>query len=173
MIVISDANILSSFAAADALDHLRRLFPKARIAVPPSVVIELRNGLDYGKSHLKTVLDTITENDIDVLPLSRAEEKLRLQLPQRLNAGECEGIVLAQNRNLLFLSNDKKAFRYCHREGIQALDLVDLLRLLWIQSVCTQKDVAQLIQKMVDVEKLVLRQKQLDIIFEPRTDKSS
>ena len=55
MIVVSDTNILSSFAAGDALPLALQLFARAAWGVPPSVQQELQAGLLRGKDHLETV----------------------------------------------------------------------------------------------------------------------
>lgn len=167
MIVISDTNILSSLAAADSLHLLSSLFPPAQICIPPAVQDELRIGLNYGNTHLEPVLQAISEKKIKVLSLSSTEKHLSQGLPSKLNAGECEAIALSQNRKARLLSNDKKAVRYCKRQGIRVLDLLDILRLLWTSGLISRREVEELIDRMVKVENLKLPQKQRDAIFAP------
>ncbi|MDM8527742.1 hypothetical protein QUF58_05950 [Anaerolineales bacterium HSG24] len=165
MIIISDTNILSSFAACDSLPLLFRLFSRSEICIPPAVQDELQVGLKYGKTHLNIALKEIFENRIQRLPLSSNEQEFSQNLPKNLKIGEREGIALAQNRKLLFLSNDKQAVRYCHRYGILANDLVDILRLLWTRRIISKHEVKVIINKMTEVEELTLSSKQLAIIF--------
>lgn len=93
-------------------------------------------------------------------------------LPRQLNAGECEAIALAQHRQGRLLSNDKRAMHYCDTHGIEALDLVDILRLLWTRRIISQREVEQLIEAMTTVEKLTLSQVQREVIFAPCRRKS-
>lgn len=82
MIVISDTNILSSLAAGDALATLRRLYPKSRLLIPPTVQQELQSGFDRGKTYLQPVLQAIAKQQIEVVSLS-AEEELSLSFSSR------------------------------------------------------------------------------------------
>ncbi len=168
MFIISDTNILSSFAAGEALFLLARLFPNSRIYIPPMVQAEIKVGLTRGKTHLAVVLQAIEAKQIEILALSSPEKYLSQNLPDGLNPGECEAIALAEQRHGRLLSNDRQAVRYCHQQNIQVLDLVDLLRLLWLKQVISKDGVKRLIQKMEQVEKLKLKSEQLATIFAPR-----
>jgi predicted nucleic acid-binding protein len=76
VIVVSDTNILSSFAAGDAFPLLLRLFARSQVCVPPSVRQELQTGLDKGKIYLELVLQAIDTGQIEVLALSSDEEQV-------------------------------------------------------------------------------------------------
>ena len=165
MLVISDTNILSSFAAGEALYLLFRLFPNTRIHIPPAAQDELRTGLVYGQQHLKAVLQAIDGDKLKVMHLSKEEQQLAQKLPKKLNAGECEAIALSKNRKGRLLSNDKRAVRYCRRNDIKVVDLPLLLRLLWTRDIISQEEVKALLEKMRDVENLQLSPHALAIIF--------
>lgn len=168
MLVISDTNILSSFAAAQAFPLLQLLFAKSVIYIPPAVRQELQVGLNYGQAHLKIILEAITTNQLQILDLSASEKHLAGSLPRKLNAGESEAIALSQIRGATLLSNDKRAIRYCDRQGIEALDLIDLLRLLWKRNILSQAEVKNLISEMERVENLRLTPSQRREIFARR-----
>jgi len=70
MCIVSDTNVLSSLAAAEALSLLFRLFPNTALVIPPAVYHELQVGLARGKTQLEKVLAEITNNQIQVLSLS-------------------------------------------------------------------------------------------------------
>ena len=141
MIVISDTNILSSFAAGDSFDLLFDLCHRSQICVPPAVQDELQVGVDYGKAHLSQVLQAIDDKRLKLLPLSPPEVHVSQSLPSKLHAGECEAIALAQSRKAPLLSNDKRAIHYSRKQGIRVLALTDILRLLWIRRIVSQKEV--------------------------------
>jgi len=84
-----------------------------------------------------------------------------------LNRGECEAIALAQNRQAALLSNDKRAIRYCQQQDIEIIDLSDLLRLFWTVGVLSKVQVRQLIERMAQVENLILKQTERAKIFAP------
>ena len=165
MIIISDTNILSSFAAGDAFSILSQLYGHARFAIPPSVKQELRKGFECGKTHLQVVLDALQSRQITVIPLSAEEELLTYSYPIALDEGEREAIALAQTRKALLLTNDGKAIRYCRQLKMSVASLDTLLRLLWLNGVMSPDEVRALIARMEQVEKLELSPKQLEKIF--------
>jgi predicted nucleic acid-binding protein len=128
----------------------------------------LQIGLTRGNTYLSPVLQAIAANQIEVIDLSSAEKSLMSGMPAKLNAGESEAIAFSQTRRATLLSNDKRAIRYCERQSIKVLNLADILRLLWIKRVITQKEVKSLIAKMKAVEGLTLSRAALNTIFAPR-----
>ena len=168
MLVISDTNIIGSFAAGEILHLLFRLFPNTSISFPPAVHQELQAGLSYGQTHLQSALQAIDEGRFQILPLYENEKTLAKGLPKQLNAGEREAIALSKNRHGQLLSNDKQVVRYCRQNSIKVLDLPFLLRLLWKRRIVSQAEVRALIDKMKAVENLQLSQKTLAIIFASR-----
>jgi predicted nucleic acid-binding protein len=157
--------MLSSFAAGDALQVLLRLFAKSKIYIPPAVLEEVQVAIDKGRTYLNTLLQAITDHQIIVLPLTTDEIRSLDSLPRRLNAGERQAIVLAQYRQGVLLSNDRRAVRYCEQQGIRSLELVDILRLLWVRRILSRRDVQLLIEQMQRVERLTLTTKQQSVIF--------
>ena len=156
MIIISDTNILSSFAAGDALSLLNQLYQHAGFAIPPSVHQELEEGFKRGKAHLAPILHAVQSQQISVIPLSAEEELLIFKYPVALDEGEREAIALAQTRKALLLSNDGKAIRYCRQRKVNVASLDNLLRLLWEEGVVSPDEVRALIAKMEQVESLNL-----------------
>jgi predicted nucleic acid-binding protein len=167
VIVVSDTNILSSFAAGDSLPALLHLFARSTLCIPPSVQDELQVGLDKGRNYLEPIFRAITAHQIEILSLSSDEEQSLQSYPQRLNLGERQAIALAQTRNAVLLSNDKRALRYCQQQHLRTVDLVGILRLLWVRQIMSQDEVRTLMTKMEQVENLVLTPAQQQAIFAP------
>lgn len=168
MLVISDTNILSSFAAGNALPLLFRLFPNTTVLIPPAVHQELQTGLTYGKRYLAEVLQLLAAGKLQIISLSNDEKQIAATLPAKLGLGEREAIAAAQSRHGRLLSNDKQAIQYCKQHQINALDLPVLLRLLWKRKLISQTEVRALIDEMKVGENLQLSKKTLAIIFSPR-----
>jgi predicted nucleic acid-binding protein len=168
VIVISDTNILSSFAAANSLDILLHFFSHSPIYIPPAVLEELQVAIAKDRDYLNTLIKAIDEQQIIILLLTTDELDLLPSLPNRLNIGERQAIILAQQRHGMLLSNDRRAVRYCEQQGIRSLELVDILRLLWSRKICSRHEVQQLIEQMQRVERLALTEEQLSIIFAPQ-----
>ncbi len=165
MIVVSDTNILSSLAAGDALPALLHVFGRSTFCIPPSVRDELQAGLAKGRTYLEPIFRAITTQQIVVVALSSDEEHVLQGYPQRLNLGERQAIALAQTRNAVVLSNDRRALRYCQQQNIRVVNLIGILRLLWRRQVMSQNEVQTLLTKMEQVENLVLTPAQRTEIF--------
>jgi predicted nucleic acid-binding protein len=163
--VVSDTNILSSLAAADAVEALQRLFARSTVSIPPAVRDELQAAIDRGRTYLASVIDAIAADDIPVLMLTDDERTLAATLPRRLNAGECEAIALCQRRQFPLLSNDRRAVRYCQTNGIDVVDLPTILRLFWTRQITTRANVEQIITRIEQVERLTLSDAQREAIF--------
>jgi predicted nucleic acid-binding protein len=168
VIVISDTNILSSFAAGDAFSLLLQLFSKVQLHVPPSVQQELEAGIVRGQVYLQIVIQAIDTNQITVLALSEVEQQLLTGYPVRLNQGEREAIALTETRQATLLSNDNRAIQYCRQQRLRVVSLVDVLRLLWVEHIVSQEEVQRILAKMQQVENLVVTPAQQQIVFAPR-----
>ena len=107
----------------------------------------------------------IGTNQIQVLELLEVEQEMMKSLPHKLNRGEREAIVLAKNRKALLLCNDKLAIRYCQQQGIENINLPYLLRLFWKRKIISKAQVEQLIERMAQVENLVLKRNVRTTIF--------
>ena len=167
MIVVSDTNILSSLAAGDALPALLHVFRRSTFCIPPSVQDELQVGLAKGRTYLAPIFQAITTQQIVVVALSADEEHALQGYPQRLNLGERQAIALAQTRNAVVLSNDRRALRYCQQQNIRVVNLIGILRLLWRRQVMSQNEVQTVLTKMEQVENLGLTPAQRTEIFAP------
>jgi predicted nucleic acid-binding protein len=112
LMVVSDTNILGSFAAADALSQLKVFLELHPIVIPPAVEKELQAGVVRGAAHLERVFDAIEQADISILPLDESDQAFALTLPRKLNLGEREAIALALRHKAVLLTNDRRAVRY-------------------------------------------------------------
>jgi predicted nucleic acid-binding protein len=166
--IVSDTNILSSLAAANALPRLQRLFARSTLCIPPSVRDELRIAVERGRIYLEVLTIAMAAGEIPVLELTEAEHTLVTTLPRKLGMGECEAIALCQERQLPLLTNDRRAVRYCQTIGIDAVDLPTVLRLFWTRHVATRSEVEQIISRMEQVERIILNTEQRAAIFAPQ-----
>ena len=63
--VVSDTNVLTSFAAARGLDILLRALSVQIVFIPPAVKREIEAGLARHVRHLQSVLDMMTNSNGD------------------------------------------------------------------------------------------------------------
>ncbi len=172
MIVVSDTNILSSLAAGGSFPALFHLFVRAKLVIPDRVQQELQAGLERGNAYLEPVIQAILTHQIEVVSLSAEEELLTFNYPAKLDEGEREAIALAQTRKATLLSNDGDAIRYCKQRGIRVINLITILRLLWVEKALSQDEVRGVIGRMEQVENLSLTPRQMAEIFALPEDQS-
>jgi predicted nucleic acid-binding protein len=169
--VVSDTNILGSFAAADAVLHLFALLATDIITIPPAVEAEIHAGVARGATHLLQLLDLVADGRLVVVTLDEPALALAATLPRKLNAGEREAIGLAAQQQAVLLTNDRRALSYCTTAQIATLDLKQLLRGLWVRKVITRADVRTSIAHMERVDRSVFLERDLQQIFAPRRRK--
>jgi predicted nucleic acid-binding protein len=166
--VVSDTNILGSFAAADALPSLFAVLVTDVITIPPAVEAEIQAGVVRGAAHLRQLLDMVADGRLVVVTLDELALALAATLPRKLNAGEREAIGLAAQQQAVLLTNDRRALNYCTTTQIATLDLKQLLRGLWVRKVVTRADVQTMIARMERVDRSVFLERDLQQIFAPR-----
>lgn len=115
MKVISNTTVLSNFAAIDSLDRLHDLYEKVYLST--EVYQEIQRGLREGYtfySGIEKALHPVTENGWLRLTSLRDDKEVRSfsRMPVRLHAGEASCLAIAQQRNWLFLSDDKAARKH-------------------------------------------------------------
>jgi len=71
--IVSDTNILSSLAAANALARLQQLFARSMLSIPPAVREELRTAVERGRTYLEPLVIAITAGEILLLELTEDE----------------------------------------------------------------------------------------------------
>jgi predicted nucleic acid-binding protein len=121
MSVISNTTVLANFAAIDALDSLRSLFREVFLST--EVHQEIQRGLEEGYSFysdIEKVLHPVKEDGwLRLTSLSTDHEVLIFSgLPAQLHAGEASCLAIAQQRNWMFLTDDKAARRQAHSRKI-------------------------------------------------------
>lgn len=135
--IILDTNVLSSFATANKLSLLQGL-TSASLYITPHIAEELNVGIKRGVSALTVVLALINSAQINVLQLTKTEKAMQLHLPKKLAQGEAEAIAVCRQRNLLFITHDRKAANYCDRKGIPCIRLKDLLQQMVLAGLLSQ-----------------------------------
>ena len=124
--ILLDTNVLSLLALANKLSSLQ-LWANASLYVTPHIQQELVDGVTQGIVELEVIFDLIAIAHIQVLALTDTENTRLMHFPKKLGQGEREAIAVCRQRNMVFITRDRKAANYCDREGILCIRLHDLL----------------------------------------------
>ncbi len=120
MIIVSDSGPIISFARANYLKLLRRLFQE--IMIPEAVYKEIAI-IGSGRAGAKEVISE------EWIKRRKVKNRLRVkQLPAILGLGEREAIVLAQELNAALLIDDHKARELAEENGISCFGSLKVLK---------------------------------------------
>ncbi len=155
--IISDTNILGSFAAARAIPLLLKTLQVDIVYVPPGVYDELAAGQAAGVEHLGIIEDLVGAGSLRLIELTEKDRTRMASLPPSFKRGEREAVAIAMRTGATLLSNEKRVVNFCLRQGVQCLDLITLLRYVWQRGVATKARVRTLILRMEKVEGLVIK----------------
>lgn len=112
MSFIFNTTVFSNFAAVDQLDILRVVFP--RVYIPTAVYAEIQTGLEEGYTFLDSIENQISpfvaDGWIQLTTIAEGEEiRLLGTLPRHIHQGEAACLVIARQRQWLFLTDDLAA----------------------------------------------------------------
>ncbi len=146
MIFFADTDILSAFAKADAMMRLINLFEELKIS--PSIYDELMRTKRVGYSFVDDIFQST-----EIILLSENEFKSFRNLienEKNMHEGECQLITLCRSRKGILLTNDRYVKNYCRENGIEFLDLEEILRAMKLRKILKREELKKLIN---DIEK--------------------
>lgn len=145
--IVFDADILSYFSKLDRLHLLVELFA-APLLVSPNVQHELQKGLQSGYKELQSALDLIQAGTLKTLTMTDAARAFMPQIGIAPDKGETDSLAYCLAHDIVFATNDRRAYRRGRELGVQCLRLPTLLRLLWTRRVLNQAGVEDLVAEM-------------------------
>jgi len=147
---------LSAFAKANALKQLNELFEKLKIS--PSVYEELMRAKRAGYSFVEDIF-----RNVEIILLSESEYKSfrnLLEKEKNMHEGECQLIVLSRSRNGILLTNDKYVKNHCEKNGIEFLDLEEILRAMKLRQIIKREELKKLIEDIEKNDRTVVKSKE-------------
>ncbi len=153
MIPIADTDILSMFGKVKSINTLRLLFNE--LYVPTAVYEELLRAKDAGLSFIDYVLD-----DIEVINLSEEEHHEYISLLKNekyLHKGEVQAIIICKHRGGVLLTNDKKAKKFCTKNGNPCFDIKGILRAFLLRDILNEIELRQLISQIEDTDNTTIK----------------
>ncbi|MBV7337722.1 PIN domain-containing protein [Chloroflexi bacterium TSY] len=142
--IILDTNVLSLLASANQLDLLQQL-AASPLYITPAIQKELLAGLEKGVHEIQEALNWVNTRQIQVLKLETAEDAMMAGFPNQLALGECEAIAICSQRNMMFITRDRKAANYCDRTGVSCIRLKVLLSQFQKAGLLTQTEIEQIL----------------------------
>lgn len=158
MDIIIDTDIISTFGKIKKHPLLLKLFQKSRILISPKVYQDIITARELGYDFVEHIL--IHNPQICPLTSNEIEQVKNLMDKERtLGWGEIESIILARNRRLLLLTNDKKAIKTANKLNINYFNLPMLLRQFWKQNILSKEEVLNLILTIEEKDRILILNK--------------
>jgi len=143
--MIFDTDILSMLGKIGRTDLLRELFPETSLTITFEVYNELLRAKEAGYDFV----DDVLEQGFNVIHLDseliKEYEEKRENL-KNIHAGELTSALLCKRENMVFATNDSKAKRFCKENGVEWLDIVDILRLFYLKRVLDKREIENMIR---------------------------
>lgn len=168
--ILSDTNILSTFAKVGQLSLLLRLFVGDQIGIVPAVYEELQDGVSKGYVLLQAIVELVQQGHIALLVPSAQEVFEMGLLPDSFDAGERETMAVARSRGYRILTNETHVKNWCKRTGIGYWDLPGLLRALWRTNLLTREQVQGLIEQIEIRDRIVFKNREQIFQAESQND---
>ena len=145
--MIFDTDILSMLGKIGRTDLLRKLFPKTSLVISFEVYNELLRAKEAGYDFVDDILEQgfgIVYLDSELIK-EYEEKKIKLR---NIHAGELTSILLSKREGMAFVTNDSKAKRFCEENGVEWLDIIDLLRLCYQKHVLDERGIEKVVREI-------------------------
>lgn len=148
MKLLCDTDLLSVFAKVESLDLIQKAFPQDKFVISESVHDELSFSMEEGFDFPKRIFEMV-----EVTGLSQDEETLYREGREKskyltISKADLKTLVMAAERNLLMLSNDGKPLELADQEGVLALDIYDIFKILFRKDQLSEKEIRRILSEM-------------------------
>lgn len=137
--VIVDADILSMFAKADAIDLLQDFLGRERVAMTPAIRDEVSAPLQYGYTFPQKILSRIPV--VSLTARSWQEYERTWEAETALGRGELEAVAFCSVEEAVFTTNDYAAQTLARSRGVRTVSLQAILRGLWVSGMRDKAEV--------------------------------
>ena len=142
-IVISDSTTLISLINIERFELLFKF--SDRIIITPSVYGEV----SVKKSAKRIIDEYITLEKVTVMEVSNVQKVKELLI--RLDLGESESIVLAEEQNLPLIIDEKKGKKVALSFGIKSIGLVGILLLYKKKNYLSNEEIIEIVDELREI----------------------
>ena len=154
-----DTDILSMPGKIDRTDLLRRLFPETSLVITFEVYNELLRAKEAGYNFVDDILEQgLKVNHLDSELIQEYEQKK--QRLRNIHTGELTSILLCKREGMAFVTNDSRAKRFCEENGVEWLDIVDILRLCYRKRVLNKREIENVIRDIEERDRTRITRKE-------------
>lgn len=132
--LILDTDAASVLAKGELLEETLELFDE--VYITPKVETELEKPIEYGYNYPEKIFSKV--ETVNVQKEEKKKYREWFDIPT-VDKGEIEAIAVAENRDEIFFTMDKKAKEFSKEKGIQNLSFNNLIKLLYKRDIASKK----------------------------------
>ena len=155
--VLVDTDILSIFAKIARLPLLFSVFNQDPLHFAAAVETEIRRGVVLGFGFAQNIMTLHAQGRIQTLFPTADDQNFMETLPPTLDSGERESMAICKRLGATFASNERRVKHHCRENGIDCVNLLEILRALWEIGILTQAEVRILITEIEQADNLRFR----------------
>lgn len=155
--VFIDTDVLSIFAKIQRLPLLFTVFGENLLNVSAAVEIELHTGVAKGFSFTRDIMELLSQGRIRTYQPTAVDQQFMATMSPSLGLGERESIAICKRLNSIFVSNERRVKHHCRENGVDCINLAEILRTLWELGILIQADVRNMIAEIEAKDNLKFR----------------
>lgn len=132
--LILDTDAASVLAKGELLEETLELFEE--VYITPKVETELEKPIEYGYDYPEKVFSKVEATNV------QKEEKKKYREwfdTSTVDKGEIEAIAVAENRDAIFFTMDKKAKEFTEEKGVQNISFNNLAKIFYKRDIATKE----------------------------------
>ena len=146
--VFVDTDVLSIFAKIQRLQLLFDVFNQDPLSIATAVENEIKVGALKGFHFAHDIIVLQRQKRICTYHPIVADKTFMGSLPQSLGPGERESMAICKRLTAVLASNERRVKHHCKENGIDCINLTEILRALWELKILTQTDVRTIINEI-------------------------
>ena len=155
--VFIDTDVLSIFAKIQRVSLLFTVFNEDLLNISAAVELELRTGVAKGFSFTQDIITLHSQGRIRTYHPTAADQQFMATMSPSLGSGERESIAICKRLNAIFVSNERRVKHHCRDNGVDCVNLADVLRTLWELGILMRADVRKIVAEIEAKDNLKFR----------------
>ena len=155
--VFIDTDVLSIFAKIQRLPLLFSVFNEDPLNISAAVENELQVGVAKGFDFAQDIMVLHSQGRIATYHPTAVDHHFMATLPWTLGSGERESMAICKRLNAIFVSNERRVKHHCRENGVDCVNLAEILRSLWELGILPQADVRNIITEIRTKDNLEFR----------------
>ena len=155
--IFIDTDVLSIFAKIQRLLLLFTVFNADHLNISTTVENELQTGIAKGFDFAQDIIALHSKGQIVTYYPTDIDQQFTATLPKTLGSGERESMAICKRLNAIFVSNERRVKHHCRENGIDCVNLPEILRTLWERGILMQVDVRKVITEIETKDNLKFR----------------